>query len=147
MSYEFKYLIIFIVLWIGGMILMEVGISWYGKEIIQPYLREHKEIKDSTNLKHFLITCIGFILFCLSITLPTANHLNTYTIAAEVMAYNDSSTFFKTDNGDIYETNGHYDNGAYLLQMNRNNTRKTEDDYIEIVYLAVNDCYADDSVG
>lgn len=147
MSLIVKAFIKFFLFFIAGIVLMVIGISWYGEKIIQPYLREHKEVKDSTNLKHFLITCIGFILLSVSITLPIAKDTYSYTITAEVMAYNDFNTFFKTDNGDIYETDGHYGNGIYILQMNRNNTWKTEDDYIELVYLAVDGCYADGSVG
>lgn len=130
-----------------GIVSIAYSMNWYGNNIIRPFLVEHKEIDEKKTLGFLILGFLGLMFFTTAFTLPTAKDTYFYNITAEVIAYNDSSTFFKTDNSDIYEANGYYNNGTYLLQMNRNNTWKTEDDYIEIVYLAVDDCYTDTGVG
>lgn len=146
MSLALKECSKFIFLFTMGMAGIVYSISWYVVNIIRPFLVEHKEINEKKAFWFLILGFLGFMFFTIAFTLPTAKDTYSYNITAEVMAYNNSSTFFKTDNGDIYKANKYYDNGTYLLQMNRNNTWKTEDDYIEIVYLAIDD-YTDAGVG
>lgn len=146
MSLALKECSKFIFLFAMGMAGIVYSISWYVVNIIRPFLVEHKEINEKKAFWFLILGFLGLMFFTIAFTLPTAKDTYSYNITAEVMAYNNSSTFFKTDNGDIYKTNKYYDNGTYLLQMNRNNTWETEDDYIEIVYLAIDD-YTDAGVG